>query len=102
MWLCTQRNGKEEKATQRPTERVAGKMRYHGIRNMKGLAYNKCIFVSDTEEETEESTEVEYSESETESEESKEDEESNVDGGNECKKRKREWTGNLQIVTKNK
>ena len=54
------------------------------------MTFDKSIFVSETEDNTKESTAVEYSESKTESEESNEDEESNVDGVNECRKRKRE------------
>ena len=56
----------------------------HRIRGRNELTFYKSLFVSEIEDETKESTKVEYSGSITVSEES------NVDGGNECKKRKRE------------
>ena len=57
--------------------------------NGNGMTYDKSLLVSETEEDTEEIPELEYSESETENEESNKGEESNEDEGYECKKRKR-------------
>ena len=59
------------------------------------MKYDKSLFASETEEETDEIAKIVYSESDTENEDGKESEESNVNEGYECRKRKIELTGNL-------